>query len=47
MRPDLAAIKEAPSSVEMTCLSCWNENPEERPGMKKVRQMLDPIATGM
>uniref|UniRef100_A0A914V749 guanylate cyclase n=1 Tax=Plectus sambesii TaxID=2011161 RepID=A0A914V749_9BILA len=47
MRPDLAGIEKAPSAVKHTCESCWNENPDERPKIKRARDMLVPITEGL
>ncbi|CAD6189202.1 unnamed protein product [Caenorhabditis auriculariae] len=46
-RPDIHLITKSPAVIISTVEKCWNENPMERPSIKKVREWLKPLSKGM
>uniref|UniRef100_A0A914UKT5 guanylate cyclase n=1 Tax=Plectus sambesii TaxID=2011161 RepID=A0A914UKT5_9BILA len=46
-RPNLKLIKNPHPAALETCKACWEEEPELRPKVQKVKKMLQPLAKGM
>uniref|UniRef100_A0A1I7U042 guanylate cyclase n=1 Tax=Caenorhabditis tropicalis TaxID=1561998 RepID=A0A1I7U042_9PELO len=46
-RPDIHLITKAPYPVSSVVEKCWAEDPDERPNIKKVRDLLKPLSKGL
>ncbi|EGT44749.1 hypothetical protein CAEBREN_05486 [Caenorhabditis brenneri] len=46
-RPDIHLISKAPYPVASVVEKCWAEDPDERPSIKKVKELLKPLNKGL
>ncbi|EFO97284.1 CRE-GCY-11 protein [Caenorhabditis remanei] len=46
-RPDIHLITKAPYPVSSVVEKCWAEDPDERPNIKKVKELLKPLSKGL
>ncbi|CAI2357546.1 unnamed protein product [Caenorhabditis sp. 36 PRJEB53466] len=46
-RPDIHLVTKAPYPVSKVVEQCWAEDPDSRPNIKKVRELLKPLSKGL
>ncbi|CAO4383407.1 unnamed protein product [Caenorhabditis nigoni] len=46
-RPDIHLITKAPYPVSSVVEQCWAEDPDARPNIKKVKELLKPLSKGL